>query len=235
MLEQLKEDVCRANQEIERSELVVLTWGNVSGFDPKQKLMVIKPSGMDCKQMEPEFMIVVDLRGSVVEGDFRPSSDTPTHIELYKAWDDVMSIVHTHSDYATMFAQAQRSIPCLGTTHADFFKGSVAVTRSLSREEVKEGYEKNTGKVIAETFQKRDHLSVPAVLVSGHGPFTWGKTTDEAVKASIALEKIAKMAYGTLVLSPEAPNLPDHVFKKHFMRKHGPKAYYGQGGEGKND
>jgi L-ribulose-5-phosphate 4-epimerase len=235
MLEELKENVCRANCDIIGSHLVTLTWGNVSGFDKQKKLIVIKPSGVSYEELKPGCMVVVDLKGSIVEGNLKPSSDTPTHIELYKAFDGIGSIVHTHSDYASMFAQAGMEIPCLGTTHADHFYGSVPVTRSLSQDEVETDYEKNTGSVIVETFKKIDPLACPAVLVSGHGPFAWGKTPDEAVEASIALEKIAKMAWGTLVLTSKERVLPDYILKKHYMRKHGPNAYYGQKGGKKNE
>jgi len=234
MLEGLKESVYRANCDVIKSHLVTLTWGNVSGFDKQEKLIVIKPSGISYEELKPECMVVVDLKGSKVEGDLKPSSDTPTHIELYRAFDGIGSIVHTHSDYASMFAQAGKEIPCLGTTHADHFHGSVPVTRSLKQDEVEIGYEKNTGSVIIEAFEKLDPLACPAVLVSGHGPFTWGKTPDQAVETSIALEKIAKMAWGTLALTSKERALPDYILKKHYLRKHGPDAYYGQKG-GKED
>jgi len=234
MLEGLKESVCRANLDIIKSYLVTLTWGNVSGFDRQKELIVIKPSGISYEELKPESMVVVDLKGSKIEGDLNPSSDTPTHIELYKAFNGIGSIVHTHSDYASMFAQADKEIPCLGTTHADYFYGSVPVTRPLNKKEVETGYEKNTGSVIIEAFEKLDPLACPAVLVSGHGPFSWGKTPDRAVEVSIALEKIAKMAWGTLALTDKERALPDYILKKHYLRKHGPNAYYGQKG-GKAD
>ncbi|HZX09696.1 MAG TPA: L-ribulose-5-phosphate 4-epimerase AraD [Acidobacteriota bacterium] len=235
MLDQLKTKVCQANIKLMESQLVTLTWGNVSGFDHQKKLVVIKPSGLAYEDMEPECMVVVDLKGYVIEGDFKPSSDTPTHIELYKAFDGLGSVVHTHSDYASMFAQAFIEIPCLGTTHADYFKGRVPVTRALDQNEVERDYEKNTGKVIVNRFRDLDHLALPAVLVAGHGPFTWGKTPEEAVEVSIALEKIAKMAWGTLALKSDKKSIPDYVLKKHYSRKHGPKAYYGQKEGDKND
>ena len=234
MLEGLKKSVCKANLDMIKSCLVTLTWGNVSGFDRQKGLLVIKPSGISYKELKPECMVVVDLKGLKIEGDLNPSSDTPTHIELYKSFNGIGSIVHTHSDYASMFAQADKEIPCLGTTHADYFYGSVPVTRPLNKREVETGYEKNTGSVIIEAFKKLDPLACPAVLVSGHGPFSWGKTPDEAVKVSIALEKIAKMAWGTLALKDKERALPDHILKKHYKRKHGPDAYYGQKG-GKAD
>jgi L-ribulose-5-phosphate 4-epimerase len=235
MLDKLKRKVCRANIQLFESQLVTLTWGNASGFDPQKKLVVIKPSGMAYDDMRPEFMVVVDFKGAVVEGDFRPSSDTAAHIELYKAFNGISSVVHTHSDYASMFAQAFKEIPCLGTTHADFFNGPVPVTRALYQNEVERDYEKNTGKVIVERFKDLDHLALPAVLVAGHGPFIWGRNPEEAVETGIALEKIAKMAWGTLALKPEKKTIPDYVLKKHYFRMHGSNAYYGQKEGDKND
>lgn len=235
MLEQLKRKVCQANIKLVESQLVTLTWGNVSSFDRQKKLIVIKPSGLPYEDMKPKCMVVVDLNGAVVEGNFRPSSDTPTHIELYRAFDGIGSVAHTHSDYASMFAQAFKEIPCLGTTHADYFNGSVPVTRGLEQEEVERDYETNTGRVIVERFRDLDHLSLPAVLVAGHGPFAWGRDPEEAVEISIALEKIAKMAWGTLVLRTEKKSIPDYVLKKHYSRKHGSDAYYGQKEGEKND
>ena len=228
VFKELKQEVCRANLELIDSQLVTLTWGNASGFDPRENLVVIKPSGMTYKEMKPEQMVVVDLNGSVIEGDLQPSSDTPTHIELYKSFEGINSVVHTHSDFASMFAQANKEIPCLGTTHADYFKGSVPITRKLSQDEVESNYEKNTGKAIVEAFENMDYWAVPAALVAGHGPFAWGKTPEEAVKVSKALEKIAKMAWGTLGLKPEQIPLPYYIIRKHYSRKHGPDAYYGQ-------
>jgi len=228
MLDALKKKVCQANIRLIQSQLVTLTWGNVSGFDHSKKLVVIKPSGISYEDMEPESMVVVDLKGRAVEGDFRPSSDTPTHIELYKAFDGISSVVHTHSDYATLFAQALKEIPCLGTTHADYFNGPVPLTRKLDKNEVENDYEINTGKVIVDRFKELDHLALPAVLVACHGPFSWGETPEKAVEISIALEKIAKMAWGTLMLKPDKESIPGYVLKKHYFRKHGSGAYYGQ-------
>jgi L-ribulose-5-phosphate 4-epimerase len=235
MLDQLKTKVCRANIKLMESQLVTLTWGNVSGFDPQKKLVVIKPSGLAYEEIKPGSMAVVDLKGALVEGDYKPSSDTPTHIELYKAFEGIGSVVHTHSDYATMFAQSFREIPCLGTTHADYFNGPVPVTRALGPNEVKKDYERNTGKVIVERFRDLDPMAQPAVLVAGHGPFIWGKTPEEAVETSTALETIAKMAWGTLALNPDNKSIPDHVLRKHYFRKHGSNAYYGQKKGDKND
>lgn len=235
MLDELKEKVYRANLKIIDYQLVTLTWGNVSGLDPQEKLIVIKPSGVSYEEMNPESMVVIDLKGTVIEGHLKPSSDTPTHIELYKAFNGVCSIAHTHSDYASMFAQANKEMPCLGTTHADYFNGNIPVTRFLNQEEVEKDYEKNTGKAIVETFRDLDPLELPAVLVAGHGTFVWGKTPDKAVEVSLALEKAAKMAWGTLGLKTRNKLLPDYILRKHFSRKHGPDAYYGQEGGQKDD
>ena len=235
MLEALKQDVFKANQRLVTSGLVVLTWGNASGFDPESKLLVIKPSGVDYDKMTPEDMVVVDLDGKVVEGKLRPSSDTPTHIEFYKNFPGVKGAVHTHSIEATAWAQANREIPCYGTTHADTFHGPVPVTRILTPEEVAEAYELNTGKVIVERFKDLEPLAVPGVLVAGHAPFTWGKDPQDAVDHAIALEAIAKMArlteevYGRAVgTGTSVPELPTYVGEKHYQRKHGKNAYYGQ-------
>ena len=193
--------------------------------------MAIKPSGVDYGSLKPEDILLVDLTGRVVEGRLKPSSDTPTHLELYKAFPEVGGIVHAHSEHATAFAQARREIPCLGTTHADFFDGPVPVTRGLTPKEVREDYEGNTGKVIVKRFSRLDPLKVPAGLVAGHGPFVWGKTPDDAVRTSLVLEQVAKTALATRTLNPRAAPLPGYILKKHFERKHGPKAYYGQGKE----
>ena len=228
MLEDLKKDVHRANLRLVESGLVVLTWGNASGFDPESGLVVIKPSGVGYDIMKPSDMVVVDLAtGRVVEGDLNPSSDTPTHLEFYRNFKGVRGAVHTHSIEATAWAQACREIPCYGTTHADQFHGSVPVTRFLSKEEVEEAYELNTGRVIVELFRDRDPLAQPGVLVAGHAPFTWGANPQKAVDGAIALEAMARMARLTEQLGRTEP-LPDYVGEKHYMRKHGPNAYYGQ-------
>ena len=229
MLESLKEEVCRANLELPRRGVVLYTWGNVSGIDREKGLVVIKPSGVSYDDMAPSDMVVVDLEGRVVEGHLRPSSDTPTHLYLYRAFPQIGGVVHTHSTHAVVFAQAGQDIPALGTTHADYFYGPVPVSRSLTEEEVKEAYEENTGKVIAETFAQRqlDPAALPGILVRNHGPFTWGKTPAEAVYHSVVLEEIAEMAWKTLLLNPAA-SLEDYVLEKHYQRKHGPHAYYGQ-------
>lgn len=229
MLEALKETVCEANLELSRRGVVLYTWGNVSGIDRARGLVVIKPSGVPYQGMQPSDMVVVDLEGRIVEGTLRPSSDTPTHLELYKAFPEIGGVVHTHSTHAVVFAQAGMEIPPLGTTHADYFYGAVPVSRSLTRDEVQEAYEKNTGRVIVETVKEmgREPLAVPGVLVRNHGPFTWGKDPAEAVYHSVVLEEIAEMAWKTLQINPSAA-LPPYILEKHYQRKHGPQAYYGQ-------
>ena len=229
MLESLKEEVCRANRELPARGVVLYTWGNVSGIDREKNLVVIKPSGVSYEDMKPSDMVVVDPEGRVVEGDLRPSSDTPTHLYLYRAFPQIGGVVHTHSTHAAVFAQAGRDIPALGTTHADYFYGDVPVSPALREDEVKEAYEGNTGKVIVETFTERklDPVSVPGILIRNHGPFTWGKNPAEAVYHSVVLEEIAEMAWKTLLLSPSA-SLDRFVLDKHYQRKHGPHAYYGQ-------
>lgn len=232
MLEALKEEVLAANLRLVDAGLVVLTWGNASGFDPESGLVVIKPSGVSYAKMKADDLVVVDLDGKVVEGRLNPSSDTPTHLEFYRNFKGVCGAVHTHSVEATAWAQAGREIPCYGTTHADQFHGPVPVTRVLTSSEVEEAYELNTGKVIVETFAGRDPLAQPGVLVAGHAPFTWGSTPAKAVDNAIALEAMAKMARLTefLAAAKPAPTLPGYVAEKHYLRKHGPNAYYGQKG-----
>lgn len=228
MLDKLKETVCAENLRLFRSGLVVLTWGNVSGFDEKLGLVVIKPSGVDYDNMHPEDMVVVSLSGEIVEGRLRPSSDTPTHIEIYRNFKGVRGIAHTHSTEAVAYAQAGREIICRGTTHADLFYGAIPCTRQLSEEEVCGDYEVNTGKVIVESFSTRDPKACPGVLVAGHGPFAWGEGPREAVDAAITLEAVAHMARLTEQLNPDANDLPKYILTKHYMRKHGVNAYYGQ-------
>ncbi len=228
MLEDLKQSVCRANCDLAGSGLITLTWGNVSGIDRREGLVVIKPSGVPYADLRPENMVVVDLDGRTVEGNLRPSSDTPTHVMLYRAFEKVGGIVHTHSRYATIFAQARREVPCLGTTHADHFYGPVPVTRPLSESEVNEDYEGWTGRVIVERFTGLDPIAMPAVLVAGHAPFTWGKSVGGALDNAIALEAVAAMVLGTWSIAPGAPELEPWVLEKHYQRKHGTKAYYGQ-------
>lgn len=228
MLEELKENVYLANMRLRDEGLVVLTWGNASGFDFDSKLVAIKPSGVSYDVMKPSDMVIVDLDGNIVEGKLRPSSDTPTHIELYRAFKNIGGIVHTHSIEATAWAQAKREIPCYGTTHADCFHGGVPVTRYLSEVEVNEDYEGNTGKVIVERFENLDPATVPGILVAGHGPFTWGKDANSAVDNAVSLEAVAKIARLTKELASGIIQLPSYISEKHFQRKHGKFSYYGQ-------
>lgn len=229
MLEKLKEDVYRANLRLTEYNLVILTWGNVSGIDRDRGLVVIKPSGVDYGKMTPADMVVLNLEGEKVEGELNPSSDTPTHLELYRRFPGIGGIAHTHSSFAVGFAQAGKDIRPYGTTHADFAFGPVPCTRDLSPEEIRIDYELNTGKVIAECFEERgmDYNAVPAVLVHSHGPFTWGADPFAAAKNSLILEEVAKMAYLTESLGAEK-EASKAIQKKHYMRKHGPDAYYGQ-------
>lgn len=228
MLEHLKDKVFQANLDLVRHGLVIFTWGNVSEIDRASGLLVIKPSGVAYDNMKSEDMVVVDLNGQVVEGAYRPSSDTATHIEIYKAFPNVGGVVHTHSTYATAFAQSGRHIPAYGTTHADYFYGDIPCTRALSQEEIEQDYERNTGLVIAETFQNGDPAAIPACIVKNHGPFAWGKDCDEAVHNAVVLEQCARMAVITIGLNPEAPSVDQYLLDKHYFRKHGENAYYGQ-------
>ena len=228
MLEELKQQVYEANMELPKRGLITYTWGNVSGIDREKGLFVIKPSGVDYEKLTPEDMVVLDLDGNKVEGGLNPSSDTPTHLELYKVFEDLGGIVHTHSPWATSWAQTGRSIPCYGTTHADYFYGEIPCARSLTEEEIKGEYEKNTGTVIIETFEGKNPVYVPGVLCTNHGPFTWGKDAEEAVHNAVVLEEVAKMAYHTEHLKAGVQNAPQHLQDKHFFRKHGENAYYGQ-------
>jgi len=227
MLEELKKRVYEANMLLPKYGLVTFTWGNVSELDRETGYFAIKPSGVDYDSLQPEDMVLVDLNGSVIEGHYRPSSDTPTHLELYKAFSDICGITHTHSPWATSWAQAGREIPCYGTTHADYFYGAVPCVRNLSPEEL-EDYEVNTGKLIAEDFSSRDHLAVPAVLCKNHGPFTWGKTAIESVHHAVVLEEVAKMAARCELINPQVTPAPQALMDKHYFRKHGSGAYYGQ-------
>jgi L-ribulose-5-phosphate 4-epimerase len=228
MLEELKEKVLKANLDLVKNGLVLFTWGNVSAIDKQSNLVVIKPSGVDYDGMTAEDMVVVDLNGKVVEGKYRPSSDTPTHIEIYRAHPEIGGIVHTHSTYATAFAQAGRSIPAYGTTHADYFYGDIPCARSLEPSEM-DGYEKNTGVVINETFKGKDAVAIPACLVAHHGVFAWGKDANDAVYHATVVEEVAKMAFITENLRPVTKRLPQHIADKHYNRKHGANSYYGQG------
>ncbi len=228
MLEELKELVCAANLLLPKYELVTFTWGNVSGIDRKSGLMVIKPSGVSYSGMRPEDMVVTDLEGKVVEGKWKPSSDTATHIELYKAFPDCGGIVHTHSRWATTFAQAGRGIPAMGTTHADYFYGEIPCTRPMTEEEIRGEYEKETGKVIVETFAGLDPAAVPGVLVCSHGPFAWGTDPMNAVHNAVVMEEIAFMDWHAMVLDPSRGPMQQALLDRHYLRKHGKNAYYGQ-------
>ena len=228
MLENLKEKVCRANQELVANGLVTLTFGNVSGRDFNTDLVAIKPSGVAYDDLSPSDIVLLNLDGNVVEGTLQPSSDTPTHLVLYQAFPTIGGIAHTHSTHATIFAQAMRGIPCLGTTHADYFHGEIPVTRSLEQEEVECYYEANTGHVIVEAFANRDPDQMPGVLVASHAPFTWGRSASESVRNSIALEEVARTTLGVFGLNPDACSVPEYLLDKHYLRKHGPDAYYGQ-------
>ena len=228
MLEKLKADVCSANLELVNRGVVIYTWGNVSGIDREKGLVVIKPSGVSYDGMKPDDMVVVDLKsGETVEGSFRPSSDTPTHLELYRNFPEIGGITHTHSVNAVAFAQAGCSVKALGTTHADYFYGDIPCTRELSEEEVNTDYELNTGRVIVETFKNLDCNAVPGVLVKNHGPFAWGKSPSESVYHAVVMETVAEMALKTLLLNGSA-SMNQYILDKHYLRKHGKNAYYGQ-------
>ena len=230
MLKSLREAVYEANMELPRRGLVTYTWGNVSAVDRAAGLMVIKPSGVEYEDLSSDKLVVLDLDGRRVEGSLNPSSDTRTHLELYRAFPEIGGIVHTHSAHAVAWAQAGRDIPCFGTTHADYFYGPVPCARALSPEEVEDDYEGSTGRVIVETFRERglNPVHVPGVICRSHGPFTWGRDAAQAVYHAAVLEEVAKMAIFTVQINPEALPAPQHVLDKHFMRKHGPNAYYGQ-------
>ncbi len=226
MLDALKKRVYEQNIALVRHGLIILTWGNVSAIDRESGFVVIKPSGVSYESMKPEDMVVIDMDGTVVEGNLRPSSDTPTHLELYRAFPNVGGVVHTHSTYATAFAQAGRDIPPYGTTHADVFYGPVPCAPALTEEEVNGQYEKNTGLVIVRAV--RDYEAIPAILVKNHGPFIWGKTPEKAVENAVTLEETAKMAILTEKINPEADTVDRYLLDKHYFRKHGKNAYYGQ-------
>lgn len=230
MLEQLKQQVYEANLLLPKHHLVTFTWGNVSGIDREKGLFVIKPSGVDYDKLTPESMVVVNLDGEVVEGNYRPSSDTPTHAVLYNRFPEIGGVVHTHSSWATSWAQAGRGIPCYGTTHADYLYGQVPCVRNLNKEEIETAYEKNTGVLIADEFERLavDYLATPAVLCKNHGPFTWGKDAKEAVHNAVVLEEVAKMAARCEQLNPNIEPAPQELQDKHYYRKHGKNAYYGQ-------
>ncbi|MDO4169726.1 MAG: L-ribulose-5-phosphate 4-epimerase [Lachnospiraceae bacterium] len=228
MLEELKQKVYEANMELPAHGLVTYTWGNVSGIDRKTNLFVIKPSGVPYEDLKPSDMVVMNLNGEKVEGDFNPSSDTPTHLELYKQFCEIGGIVHTHSPWATSWAQASRAIPCYGTTHADYFYGEIPCARSLTTAEIEGEYEKNTGLAIIEAFKEKNPIYVPGVLCANHGPFAWGTDAAQAVHNAVVLEEVAKMAYRAEHLQSTLKAAPQHLQDKHFFRKHGENAYYGQ-------
>jgi len=230
MLEELKQTVYEANILLPKYGLVTFTWGNVSAIDRESGLFVIKPSGVEYDAMTPDDMVVMDLDGNKVEGKLNPSSDTPTHVEIYKAFKEVGGVVHTHSSYATSWAQAGRSIPCYGTTHADYFYGEIPCVRCLTKEEIEDAYETNTGKLIVSEFERmdKDPVAVPAVLCKNHGVFSWGKDAHEAVHNAVVTEEVAKMAYRCEVINPRVMPAPQELQDKHYYRKHGANAYYGQ-------
>ncbi len=228
MLKDLKEQVWKANMDLPKYGLVTFTWGNVSGIDRDRGLVVIKPSGVPYPDLKPEHMVVLDLEGNKVEGDLKPSSDTPTHLVLYNNFKEIGGVVHTHSSWATSFAQAGRGIPALGTTHGDYFYGEIPCTRKMTKEEIEGDYEKETGNVIVETFANINPMEVPGVLVNMHGPFSWGKDAADAVHNAVVLEEVAKMALRTYMLNPNIGPMDQNLLDKHFLRKHGANAYYGQ-------
>lgn len=230
MLEELKKLVYEANMNLPKYGLVTFTWGNVSAIDRESGRLVIKPSGVEYSRLTPEDMVVMDMNGNIVEGRYNPSSDTATHLELYKAFPEIGGVVHTHSSYATSWAQAGRDIPCYGTTHADYFYGYVPCLRCLAAEEIADAYEENTGHLIVNELrrQNKDPMAVPAVLCKNHGPFVWGKNAKEAVHNAVVLEEIAKMAYMAEIINPEIKPAPQELQDKHYYRKHGANAYYGQ-------
>ncbi|WP_462409323.1 L-ribulose-5-phosphate 4-epimerase [Neobacillus sp. Marseille-QA0830] len=230
MLEQLKKEVWEANLQLPKHGLVTFTWGNVSGIDREKGLVVIKPSGVPYEELKMEDLVVVNLNGEMVEGLLRPSSDTPTHLALYRAFPQIGGIVHTHSPWATSWAQAHRPIPALGTTHADYFYGEIPCTRPLAKEEIERGYELETGHAIIETFENEglDPVAMPGILLAGHAPFSWGKDATQAVHNAVVLEEVAKMAFNTFLLNPQIKPIDQFLLDKHYLRKHGANAYYGQ-------
>lgn len=228
MYDELRKAVCDANLELPKQELVICSWGNVSGIDRAGGVIAIKPSGVDYDELTPDKIVLLDLDGNIVEGTLKPSSDTPTHLELYRNFGTIGGICHAHSPNATMWAQACREIPCFGTTHADYFYGAVPVTDVMTKEQIQSDYELNTGKVIVSRFSGMDPKNMPAVLVANHGPFTWGESPAAAVEATVVLEQIAAMALGTITINPNQNSIDKALLDKHYLRKHGKNAYYGQ-------
>lgn len=228
MYENLKKAVCDANIELQRQKLVIYSWGNVSGIDRESGAVAIKPSGVAYDELTPDKIVVLDLNGNKLEGDLNPSSDTPTHLELYRSFESVGGICHTHSANATMWAQAAKEIPCFGTTHADYFNGSIPVTEVIPAKQIESDYELNTGKIIVTRFAGIDPMEMPAVLVANHGPFTWGQTPADAVETAVVLEEVAKIALGTITINPNQNQIHRVLLDKHYLRKHGKGAYYGQ-------
>ncbi len=228
--EQLKEKVCDANIELQRQKLIIYSWGNVSGIDRDAGIIAIKPSGVAYNELTPDKIVIMDLHGNQVDGDLKPSSDTPTHLELYRQWPDIGGVTHTHSAHATIWAQAAKGIPCFGTTHADYYYGEIPCTDPMSEVEIKDDYELNTGKVIVRHFSQNniDPNQMPAVLVANHGPFTWGPSPGKSVESAVVLEQVAFMAMGTLNVNPRQVKIQQGLLDKHYLRKHGKNAYYGQ-------
>ena len=229
MHEELRKAVCDANIELQRQKLVIYSWGNVSGIDRSSGVVAIKPSGVTYDELTPDKIVLLDLDGNIIEGALKPSSDTPTHLELYRNFEAVGGICHTHSPSATMWAQSCREIPCFGTTHADYFYGPIPVTEAMTEDAIQNDYELNTGKVIVRRLAGIDPMKMPAVLVANHGPFTWGKTPAMAVESTVVLEQIATMALGTITINPNQGQISKALLDKHYLRKHGKNAYYGQG------
>lgn len=224
----LRHQVWQANMDLQRHNLVTFTWGNVSGIDRESGLVVIKPSGVEYSELSAENMVVVDLQGEIIEGNLKPSSDTATHLELYRQFPSIGGIVHTHSSYATSWAQAGAAIPAFGTTHADYFYGHIPCARALTQQEIENDYELNTGKVIVETIGETDPMAIPGILVREHAPFTWGTDPHNAVHNAVVVEEVAKMAFRTLSINPSTLPIPQTLLDKHYLRKHGKDAYYGQ-------
>jgi len=228
MYEQLKKAVYDANVELQKQQLVIYSWGNVSGIDRKASVVAIKPSGVAYDELSPDKIVLLDLDGKIVEGTLKPSSDTPTHLELYRNFKSIGGVCHTHSPSATAWAQACREIPCFGTTHADYFYGPIPVTKAMTEDEIRGNYELNTGKVIVRRFASLDPLEMPSILVANHGPFTWGMSPADAVESTVVLEQIATMALGTITINPNQGQISSALLDKHYLRKHGKNAYYGQ-------